>query len=383
MLCSCHLQPPKEEQPQDTATPVLTPLSFSQLQGWKQDHVTEAFETFLKSCAVILKKPADAPFKPRGTYGDWQPLCNEAMIISARSDAAQANWFETRFQPYAVDSSAGDKDGLFTGYYEPSLNGALQRDARYKTPLYAMPSDLVTADLGLWGEEWAGRKITGRIQDGALVRYPDRRNIEANGLNASEVIVWVDDPVDAFFLHIQGSGRVALKEGGEMRVGYAGQNGHEYFAIGRELIARGALTKENVSLQTIRAWMAQNPDQAQSLMAMNPSYIFFRKLDKDGAVGAEGTVLTAQRSLAVDRSLYSYGLPVWLETEAPVPGAAPLRRLMIAQDTGGAIKGVIRGDVFWGFGPAAEHYAGHMKARGKFVVLLPKKLGETHANRLP
>jgi membrane-bound lytic murein transglycosylase A len=214
---------------------------------------------------------------------------------------------------------------------------------------------------------------------GALEPYPDRADITAEGLDArARPIVWVDDPIDAFFLEIQGSGRVELAEGGVARLGFAAQNGRSYYAIGRALVERGALAKDEVSLQTIKAWLAANPEEATSVMNLNPSYVFFRELDGEGPVGAMGAVLTPGRSLAVDRRFIALGAPLWLEVSVPGPGeGAPdevLRRLVIAQDTGGAIKGPVRGDLFWGGGPEAEWRAGNMKSTGRYVVLLPQAL---------
>ena len=243
----------------------------------------------------------------------------------------------------------------------------------YKTPLYQRPDDLVMVQLGDFRDHLKGERIAGRVIDGNLKPYEPRAEIVAGQWpHNEEVLVWVDDPVDAFFVQIQGSGVVQLDNGQAMRIGYAGQNGHVYYAIGRELIKRGELTKENVSMQSIRAWLENNPAQADEIMNTNASYVFFRKLDGEGPIGGEGIALTAGRSLAVDRSLLSYGLPVWTDIEAPYEGAAPLRKLMVAQDTGGAIRGAVRGDVFWGYGDHAESVAGSMKSSGQYWILLPR-----------
>jgi membrane-bound lytic murein transglycosylase A len=203
--------------------------------------------------------------------------------------------------------------------------------------------------------------------------YENRAAIESGALRGRGLeMLWVDDPVDAFFLQIQGSGRVMLEDGTSLRIGYAGQNGHPYVAIGRELIARGALTREAVSMPAIRDWLRANPQEADAVMNRNPSFVFFRELDGDGPVGAQGVALTPGRSLAVDRSFVPYGVPVWLDAEDPVDGEVRVQRLLVAQDTGGAIRGPVRGDVFWGHGPEAEHRAGLMKSRGRYFLLLPK-----------
>jgi membrane-bound lytic murein transglycosylase A len=225
-------------------------------------------------------------------------------------------------------------------------------------------------DLGRFRPAWHGERIAGRVVSGNLVPYPSRAEIERGALDADRLaLFWVDDPVDAFFLQVQGSGRVALPNGTQIRLGYDGQNGQPYVAIGKKLVERGALTVDQVSLQSIRAWIKAHPDQADTLMDENPSYVFFRELAGDGPLGSEGVVLTAGRSLAVDRNFIPLGAPVYLATD---DSTSPLQRLMVAQDTGGAINGPVRGDVFWGFGADAETRAGNMRAQGKYYLLLPK-----------
>jgi membrane-bound lytic murein transglycosylase A len=234
-------------------------------------------------------------------------------------------------------------------------------------------------DLGRFRPDLKGKRIAGKVVDGSLVPYPDRREIEAGALSGRKLeIVWVDDPVGAFFLHVQGSGRVRLADGGELRLGYAAQNGHPYTAIGRELIDRGELRSEDVSLQTIRAWLEAHPGQARELMERNASYVFFQQVKGEGPLGAQGVPLTPGRSLAVDLNFVPLGVPLWLVAGAPSPLEGEpdrkLRRLVVTQDTGGAIRGPIRGDVFWGFGEEAEAIAGRMKHRGRYWMLLPKTL---------
>ncbi|MCB9964421.1 MAG: murein transglycosylase A [Rhodospirillales bacterium] len=364
-------QAPREEI---SPRPQLRQVSFGDLPGWRQDDMRPALQAFLSSCSKLLQQPAQKSFHPAGTYGDFHAACRMARTVATSDSAAILKFFETTFLPYQVtDQTNGESQGLFTGYYEASLRGARTRHGPYQTPLYEIPQDLVTADLGEWYDDLAGRKITAQVREGKLQRYPDRARIEAEGLPAAKPIVWVDDPADAFFLHIQGSGVVALENGQTLRVGFAGKNGHDYYAVGRALIERGALTKETVSLQTIRSWMEAHPLQAQALMNLNPSYVFFRILTESGPVGAQGVVLTPGRSLAVDKTIYDYGMPVWLQAAHPQTDQKEITRLMIAQDTGGAIRGVVRGDFFWGYGAAAERAAGEMKSPGRFWILLPKK----------
>jgi membrane-bound lytic murein transglycosylase A len=269
---------------------------------------------------------------------------------------------------------------LFTGYYEPLLHGSRTFGYPYTEPLYRPPDDLLRIDLGRFNPELAGYAIYGRIVGGEFVPYYSRRDIDAGALAGRGLeLLWVDEPIDKFFLQIQGSGQVRLDDGSLIRVGYAGQNGHPYRAIGRDLIEMGVLTREQVTMPAIRAGLELHPNDALEIMERNRSYIFFEEhpelAPEEGPLGAQGVPLTAGRSLAVDPRFVPFGVPVWLDTTAPFPeGAGPLRRLMVAQDTGSAIKGVVRGDVFWGAGERAEAIAGHMKSRGRYAVLLPKAL---------
>jgi membrane-bound lytic murein transglycosylase A len=275
-------------------------------------------------------------------------------------------------------TASGEPEGLFTGYYEPLLFGSRSPGGPYVVPLHRAPSDLLRIDLGRFDPELAGYSISGRIEGNQFVPYYSRSEIEAGALEGRGLeFLWVDDAIDKFFLQVQGSGQVRLADGSITRVGYAGQNGHPYRAIGRDLIELGALQREEVSLQSIRAWLERHPGSAASIMDRNRSYIFFEERQglgpDDGPLGAQGVPLTAGRSLAVDLRHIPMGTPVWLETTVPWPeGEAPFRHLMIAQDTGGAIRGIVRGDVFFGAGARAEAAAGRMKSRGRYAILLPK-----------
>ena len=358
-------------------------VSFARLDGWGADTHAAALPAFQRSCAAFDRLPADRPIGPHGlggVAGDWREVCGAAMAIAPGDHAAARAFFERHFTPVAV-SGGGRRGGLFTGYYEPLLNGSLDAHPDYPVPLYRRPPELVTVDLGRFRDDLAGRRIAGSVSDGRLRPFASRRQIDAGALDRRGLeLVWVDDPVAAFFLHIQGSGRVRLADGTLLRVGYDGPNGHPYTAIGRVLIARGALEAEDVSLQTIRAWLQANPDAAAEVMAANASYVFFRQLDGDGPVGAQGVALTPGRSLAVDRTVWPLGAPVWLDSAHPHADEpqtmVPLRRLMVAQDTGGAIRGAVRGDVFWGPGADAEIIAGHMKSPGRYVMLLPRAVAQ-------
>jgi membrane-bound lytic murein transglycosylase A len=353
----------------------LAPASYDDLPAWNDESFIQAAEAFKKSCARILKQPDQAralgPLPEAGTYGDWQSVCKEFITIAPQDAVALRRFFETRFHPYQV-SNHGDTQGLFTGYYEASLRGSTVKQGPYQTPLYARPDDLVMVNLGDFREHLKGERIAGRVLDGNLKPYESRTQIvNGNWPHNDKVLLWVDDPVDAFFVQIQGSGVVDLPDGSTKRIGYAGQNGHPYYAIGRELIKRGEMSEDEVSLQTIRAWLEANPAQAAEIMNTNQSYVFFQELEGEGPIGGENVALTAGRSLAIDRSLLPYGIPVWLSVEHPVEGNPQINRLMIAQDTGGAIRGPVRGDFFWGYGPQAERHAGAMKSKGRYWVLLP------------
>ena len=366
--------------PDDKAQPlVLKPASFSALPGWRGEDFSGVAQAFGRSCERMARRDPDKAFGPGeqwGTYGDWHAACHLFQNLNQNNAKAYRTFFETYFHPYEV--RAGSKqDGLFTGYYEASLKGSRTKHGSYQYPLRARPDDLVMVSLGDFRDDLKGRRIAGRVVGGRLKPYEDHADILAGRLPAAQdkTLVWVDNPVDAFFVQIQGSGVVALDDGSVMRVGYAGQNGHPYYAIGRELVHRGALEKENVSLQSIRAWLKDNPNQAQEVMTTNPSYVFFQDLKSEGPKGGEGIALTPLRSLAVDHSIIPYGLPVWLQAEHP-NGRDDLRRLMIAQDTGGAIRGPVRGDVFWGYGAEAEHWSGLMKSQGRYWFLLPHSVNQ-------
>ena len=367
----------------------LARASFADLDGWAEDRQSAALGTFLKSCVRIEKLPdersmgglalKDSEGGFAGTIAAWKPLCAEARKIAQNDDGAARGFFEARFAPFEVRGD--DKpEGLFTGYYEPELKAALKKDARFRVPLHGRPSDLVTVDLGQFRDAWKGERIAGRVDQDRLVPYEARAEIAAGALDGrAPVLAWVDDPVDAFFLQIQGSGRLALADGSMRRIGYEVANGRPYVAVGKVLLDDGALEKGKVSMQTIRAWLAQHPAKAPGVMNKNPSYVFFRWQDglnaSDGPIGAQGIPLTAGRSLAVDRKLMPFGAPLWLETSSLEAPDGKLRRLMIAQDTGGAIVGPVRGDIFFGTGDKAGEHAGVMNAPGRYYVLLPKGVG--------
>ncbi len=294
-------------------------------------------------------------------------------------------FFENHFSPYRVIAADGRDTGMITGYYEPLLSGSRVRSPRYGVPLYAAPDDLLTIDLTELYPELKDKRLRGRVDGKRVIPYWPRADIE-NGKApvGGQELVYVDDPVEAFFLQIQGSGRVRLAEGGIVRVGYADQNGHPYRSIGRVLVERGELPLERASMQGIREWGRRNPEKLRPLLDENPSYVFFREIPApepgtleaaiDGPIGSLGVPLLRERSLAVDPRSIPLGAPVYLETTYPL-STRPLRRLMFAQDTGGAIRGAVRADFFWGFGDDAGREAGRMKQDGRMWILWPKDAG--------
>lgn len=366
---------PAEPPPPPVAKLTLTRTSFDRLPGWRADTLGAALPALGRSCARLGDLPAGRPLGAGGTggtIGHWRAICAALARIAGGDDGAARRFFEAWFVPYLAADN-GNAEGLFTGYYEAQLHGAWRPGGRYRVPIYTRPRDLITADLGRFRPEWRGQSVDGRVVDGRLVPFQTRAEIEGGALAGRGLeLLWVDSPVDAFFLHIQGSGRVVMADGQVVRLAYAGRNGHAYVAIGRDLVARGAIAADALSMQTIRAWLRAHPGEAADLMARNPSYIFFRALDGDGPIGAQGAVLTPGRSLAVDRRFVPLSVPVWLDTTDPLNRGAPLRRLVIAQDTGSAVKGPVRGDLFWGYGAAAAARAGRMKERGRYYLLLPK-----------
>ncbi len=301
-----------------------------------------------------------------GQVADWQTACRASMVIGPGDDAAARSFFEHLFRAYRLydpsSGPSGGEEGLLTGYYQPQVRGSRRREAGFEVPLYRRPSDLIEAS--------PGDMSAGRLVDGKLQPYYSRAEIDAGVLSGQGLeLVWLASPIDAFFISIQGSAEIRLADGSLLRIGVAGSNGLGYVAIGRVLIEQGEIPADRISLQSLRAWLIAHPDRAPGLMERNPRYIFFHEIEGDGPVGAEGVALTPGRSLAVDPSFLPFGAPVYLDTQDGT--GAPLRRLMLAQDSGAAIRGPLRGDVYWGEGSAAEAAAGPMNSSGKFYLLLP------------
>lgn len=382
LLASCATPPcrcPDTKQPTDTATPPPVTArhvaaDWSQLPGWPgaTGELLASWPAWLQSCTRLQKREG------------WQAACDAARALAPADDTAVRRYFEQHFAPWQLLAVTGDDPpraaGLITGYYEPLLTGS-RTASPTRAPLYGVPDDLLTIDLAALYPELKGLRLRGRLDGKRVVPYHGRSGIDAGALDGhADVLVWADDPVDAFFLQVQGSGRVQLEDGTLLRVGYADQNGHPYRAIGKWLVEQGELALADVSMQRIRAWAEANPARVRELLAANPSYVFFRLLPDTGGgpLGAFNVPLTAEFSVAVDRSHIALGTPLWLDTTRPdaaAPDAAPLQRLVHAQDTGGAVRGPVRADFFWGFGAGAGALAGLMKQEGRLWVLWPVALG--------
>jgi membrane-bound lytic murein transglycosylase A len=371
----------------------LTPIAPEALPGWDSDQITQALPALRRTCAKITptSDPESwvGPGAIGGTVADWQHWCDSlARALPDNQPAGPGDritlqaLLTTRLQPYAVsyadDNGKPTATGTFTGYYEASLKGALTRQPGYEVPLYAPPKDLITIDLGTVYGDLKGQKVVGRLAGDNVLPYWTRSEIDNGaleqtlGAEQATVVAWAADPVDAHILHIQGSGVLDLPDGGTLQVGYAGNNGHPFVGIGRVMIDRGlAAAAGGASMPAIRAWLKKHPDEAESVLQANPRFIFFRTLNGPGPLGAMGVALTPGRSMAVDTRYVPLGTPLWLDSVDP--DGEPLQRLMVAQDVGSAIKGVVRGDFYWGAGEPALAKAGRMKSNGTYYLLLPRK----------
>jgi membrane-bound lytic murein transglycosylase A len=349
--------------PKPPPAPLMTPTSFAALPGWQEDDLRQAWPAFTASCRAL------------GAKDNWKSACTAAKLVDAGDLDAVRQFFETWFVPNLIRSEDGADTGLITGYYEPMLHGSRKRGGAYQTPLYKVPDDLLTIDLASVYPNLKNMRLRGRLAGKKVVPYSTRAEIERANLPGKELL-WVDDAVEAFFLEVQGSGRVQLDDSGEtVRIAYADQNGHPYKAIGRWLVEQGELTAEQATAQGIKAWIAAHPERRQELFNVNPSFIFFREErlpdPNVGPKGALGVPLTPARSVAIDPAFIPLGAPLFLAT-TEAGSEVPMRRLMMAQDTGGAIRGAVRADFFYGFGGMAADNAGRMKQRGTIWVLLPK-----------
>lgn len=348
---------------------LLKPSQWDNIDGFAEDDLTAAWPAWLRSCSTLINKP------------QWQAACAAAKVIDRPNIQAIQAYFTQHFNVYSTTNLDGTETGLITGYYEPLLKGSRNKSAQYPYPLYRQPNDLVTVELADTYPELKYKRVRGKLlvdKEGRnkLVPYATRAEIEATSSPlAGNELVWINDIIDVFFLQVQGSGLVKLDNGGEVHVGYADQNGHAYNSIGRVLIERGELSADQASMQGIKNWARNNLDKLRDLLNSNPSYVFFRELPAGlpGPLGALGVPIAAERSVAIDPKYVPLGAPIFLSTTQP-NSQIPLKRLMVAQDTGGAIKGGVRADFFWGAGNEAGAKAGAMKQQGKIWVLLPKDL---------
>jgi membrane-bound lytic murein transglycosylase A len=355
----------------------LLPISFASLAGWQGHDHAAALDAFRRSCREMLEQGAGfrRPVRFGGSPSSWRNAC-----LRAFEAANPREYFEAMFRPYRV-RDRDRPEGLFTGYYEPEVDGSRTPSATFHVPIYRRPTDLVRfSDV----ETQLSGLSYGRMVNGRPAPYLTRREIEEGALAGRGLeIAWLRDWADAFFIHIQGSGRVRLAEGGTLRLSYAAKSGHAYTGIGGIMVQRGMLHEDSVSMQAIRAWMAEHPGEARALMWENRSFVFFREAKLEdpelGALGAQHVQLTPRRSIAIDRAMWMFGTPAWIDTIAPSGtenALMPFRQLLIAQDTGSAIKGLARGDIYWGFGDAAARIAGPMKSAGLMTVLLPREVAE-------
>lgn len=336
--------------------------TWSALTDWEKDDLSPAWQAFLKSCSVLNKQTL------------WQKSCKAATTLNNPDNATLAVFFSNNFTPYQIINKDNTEEGLVTGYYEPLLKGSRKPSERYRFAIHAAPPQLLTINLGTTYPEIKDLRLRGRLEGNKILPYYTRAEIMQNPkLLSAHEFLWVEDEVELFFLHVQGSGRILLENGDIVKIGYADQNGHPYNSIGKILVQRGELKLENASMQGIKQWGRKNPSKLPELLKQNARYVFFRELPADisGPIGALGVPLTAGRSIAIDPLSVPQGAPVFLATTWPNT-SKPLNRLMVAQDVGSAITGGVRADFFWGFGEEAATQAGKMKQPGKMWVLLPK-----------
>ncbi len=365
LLAACTATPPKSAiaplKP-GAAAPAFGVSKWEMLPDWETMNIAPAWPAFMQSCKVLRFRP------------HWQQACARAGQIDPNDSAAQHAFFREWFIPYQVYNPDGSDHGMITGYYEPLLKGSRVKTARFRYPIYGVPDDLLEVDLGDAYPQLKGQRLRGRLEGRRVVPYYSRAQIDSGKPSlVGRELFWVDNAVELFFLQIQGSGRIELQDGSTVKVGYADQNGLPYVSIGAKLVQMGAFRLEEASMQRIKEWAEQNPGKVTALLEQDASYVFFRELPNalNAPLGALGVPLTDEYSLAVDAHTIPLGAPVFISTTHP-NSAAPLNRLMLAQDTGGAIRGAVRADFFWGFGENAAAQAGRMKQQGRLWVLFPK-----------
>ena len=353
---------------QPTSPGIGKAIEWDKVKGWQDDRHEEAWPALINNCLALSKKRS------------WQEICEAIPETETITNETAKQFFETWFTPHLLHGEGGKSKGLITGYYEPLLFGSKTKSSRYQFPIYEEPDSLLTIELGNLYPDLKGKRVRGLLNGKKVIPFYSREEIESNRkLLAGHELLWLDDRDDVFFLQIQGSGRVQLDNGKIVAAGYSNQNGHPYVAIGKILLERGELESDEISLFTIRQWLIDNPHQAENLLNENPSYVFFilREDPDKGPIGSLNVPLTPERSIAIDPKLVDLGTPIWLETNLPGKPDQNYKRLVIAQDTGGAIRGPLRADLFWGMGNDAEQSAGIMKEQGSMIVLLPNSKQRT------
>ncbi len=355
-------------------------VGWDSLPGWQADDLSSAWAALELNCRGLMRPLAGALALPaRANPRAWQPVCLELSHLHEPDSTQLRQFLQTHLRPWRLDLASGNQAvGTATGYYEPVINGALERGGQYQWPLYAVPDDLLDVELGEVYPELAGKRIRGKLLGNKVVPYDTRAQIGASAQRQPEVLVWAADPIEAFFLQIQGSGQVQLPDGGRVRLAYANHNGRPYVSIGKWLADKGYMPLAQTSMQNIKAWARNNPERLNELVNVNPAMVFFRlepvSAQGFGPKGAYGLPLVAERAIAVDPEYVPLGTPVFLATQQP-GGAGPLQRLMLAQDTGAAIKGAARADYYWGSGEQAGAQAGRMKQNSRMWLLWPAAAG--------
>lgn len=348
-------------------------ISFSQLSGWDNDDFKEIISIFSKNCKYVLNNKNEYIYnsKIKIKTNDYKDICRHFAAKNINTSKQMKSFMESEFIPYSV-ADGNNYDGTFTSYYEAEINASFNKTSKYKYPIYGKPNDLIELNLRDFGSDLPDTRLVGRVKDGKFVPYYNRREIEKNGINAP-IIMWGDDLVDIHFMQIQGSAIAHMSDGSDIRIGYAENNGHKFRGIGGILLSKNAIEPKNASMVKIREWLRNNPQKANELMMENERFIFQRLSDADGPVGALGISLTAGRSLAVDNKYIPLGAILWLDTYDPDKN--DIKKIVFAQDIGSAIKGIVRGDYFWGHGEEALKQAGRMNSIGKYYILAPKKSG--------
>jgi membrane-bound lytic murein transglycosylase A len=355
------VKPPLTPTQPEPISAVYKQTNWTALPNWPGEQLTNTWPSWLNSCKRLASRPV------------WKEICADALMLGQQDAASVKAFFESHFEPWQMTTNTGTDTGLVTGYYEPLVKGSYHPKAG-SVPFYAVPDNLLILDLAKQYTDLKGKRLRGRLEGArTVIPYWSRQEIaEGKMANNAKVLAWADDAIEAFFMEVQGSGRIQLEDGTLLRLGYADQNGYPYKSIGKWLVEQGELTLDKASMQSIQAWAKANPQRLQEMLNANPSVVFFRVLTgTDGPIGALNVPLTDEASAAIDPKFVPLGSPIYLSTTRP-NDSQPMNRLIQAQDTGGAIAGPIRVDYFWGFGAKAGDLAGRMKQKGQVWLLWPK-----------